>query len=90
MPLPPPGDPNISATDTAGLVRLTGVVEPESQVFARNNNTRMIRGQYTKSGEYDFTLEAQERDSITLWYTQGTVESDSADFLIRIDPEPSP
>jgi hypothetical protein len=84
LPLPPPGDPTISATDTAGLVRLTGTVEPDSDVFAKNHTTGMIRGQYTKTGVYDFTIEAEERDAITLWYTQGSTESPPADFVIKL------
>jgi hypothetical protein len=75
----------ISASDTAGLVRLTGVVEAESHVLAENLNTRLIAGQYTKSGAYDFTLAAQEGDAIILWYTQGGVESDSNDFVVRLE-----
>ena len=86
LPLPPPGDPSITSTETAGLVRLTGSVAPDSEVFAWNHSTDAIRGQYTKSGAYDFTLEAQERDGITLWYVQGTVESPPNDFVIRIEP----
>ena len=86
LPLPPPGDPSVTATETAGLVRLTGSVEPDSQVFARNNSSNLIRGQYTKSGLYDFTLEAQERDGISLWYVHGMAESPPTDFVIRINP----
>ncbi|HEY0463210.1 MAG TPA: hypothetical protein VGC79_03330 [Polyangiaceae bacterium] len=88
LPLPPPGDPTVSATDTAGLVRLTGSVEPESHVLALNHSTGLIRGQYTKSGLYDFTLEAQERDGITLWYEQGSIESPPTDFVIKLEPPP--
>jgi hypothetical protein len=86
LPLPPPSDPSVSATDTAGLVRLKGTVRPESEVFALNHSTNLISGQYTKSGAYDFTLEAQERDGISLWYVQGTTESPPNDFVIRLTP----
>jgi hypothetical protein len=86
LPLPPPGDPAVSATDTAGLVRLTGVVDAESHVLAKNLNTKLIAGQYTKSGAYDFTLAAQEGDAIILWYTQGGLESPSNDFVIKLEP----
>ena len=89
LPLPPPGDPTVSATETAGLVRLTGAVEPASDVFAKNHTTGKIRGQYTASGIYDFTIEAQERDAITLWYTQGSIDSPPAEFVIKL-PAPSP
>src|SRR6188768_441435 len=81
LPLPPPSDPSVSATETAGLVRLTGTVQPDSDVYAKNLSTGLTRGQYTKSGVYDFTIEAQERDNISFWYQQGTVQSPSNDFV---------
>jgi hypothetical protein len=84
--LPPPSDPLVTSTETAGLVRLTGSVQAESEVFALNHSTNLIRGQYTKSGAYDFTLEAQERDGISFWYVHGTVESPSNDFVLRLPP----
>jgi hypothetical protein len=86
LPLPPPSEPSVTSTDVAGLVRLTGVVRAQSEVFAMNHSTNLIRGQYTESGEYDFTIEAQERDSISLWYVHGTAESLPNDFLIRFEP----
>ena len=88
LPLPPPSDPTISATDTAGLVRLTGTVEPDSDVFCKNLTTDKISGQYTKSGVYDFTLEAQERDDVSIWYVHGTVISPPSDFVVKFDPAP--
>ena len=88
LPLPPPGDPTVTSTDTAGLVRLTGAVEPDSDVFAKNHSTGRSSGQYTKSGLYDFTIEAQEGDAITLWYTQGNIQSPPAEFVIKLTPAP--
>ncbi len=76
----------VTSTETAGLVRLTGTVEPDSEVFALNHTTNGISGQYTKSGLYDFTLEAQERDGISLWYVQGTIQSPPTDFVIKLQP----
>ena len=85
LPLPPPSDPVVTATDTAGLVRLSGTVEPESDVFAINHNSNRISGQHTKSGAYDFTIEAQEHDAITFWYSHGNVDSPPNDFLINLE-----
>jgi hypothetical protein len=76
----------VTSTETAGVVRLTGSVEPQSLVFALNHATKSASGQYTESGDYDFTLEAQERDSISLWYQHGTMESPSNDFVIKLVP----
>jgi len=88
LPLPPPSDPTISSTDTAGLIRLTGTVEPDSEVFAKNRTTDRISGQFTKSGVYDFTIAAQERDSIVLWYSQGTLQSPTTEFVVKIESAP--
>jgi len=91
LPLPPPSDPMMTATDTAGLVRLTGAVEPQSDVLAFNRNTRLIAGQFTESGAYDFTIEAHEGDAISLSYVVGTVQSPPTEFLIKLEPaEPAP
>jgi hypothetical protein len=79
----------VTSTDTAGLVRLTGSVEPESLVVAWNRTTDLTRGQFTKSGLYDFTIEAQERDSITFWYERGNIESPPTDFVIKLE-QPAP
>jgi hypothetical protein len=76
----------MSNSETAGLVRMTGFVEPTSEVLALNHSTNVIAGQYTESGNYDFTIAAQAGDPITFWYVRGTVESPPIDFLIKVDP----
>ena len=83
LPLPPPTDPSVSSVSD-GLVRLTGTVEPESEVFALDRNTNVIAGQYTHSGNYDFTLAAKEQDAISLWYVHGTEESPPNEFNLKI------
>jgi len=89
LPLPPPSDPVVSSTETAGLVRLTGSVQQSSDVFAVNHRTKLISGQHTDTGNYDFTIEAQEQDSISLWYEHDDVESPAIDFLVRL-PQTTP
>ena len=83
LPLPPPADPNVSSVSD-GLVSLSGNVEPESEVFALNRNTNLISGQYTSAGAYSFTLQAQEHDSISLWYVHDTLESPPNDFILKL------
>ncbi len=90
LPLPPPTSPEIAATDTQGLVQLSGSVPPQSEVFALNHNTNVIAGQYTESGAYKFTIEALEHDSMSLWYVNRTIESPSADFFIKLPVAPAP
>lgn len=83
LPLPPPSDPTVSSVSD-GLVRFTGTVESESEVFALDRNTNVIAGQYTHSGQYDFTLSAKEQDAISLWYVHGTMESPPNEFNLRL------
>ena len=89
LPLPPPGDPVVTSTETAGLVRLTGTVQQSSDVFAKNLRTQLIFGQHTDSGNYDFTIEAAENDSISLWYEHDQAESPTTEFLIEL-PQTTP
>jgi len=84
LPLPPPSDPTVSATTTQGLVRLSGAVQPQSEVYAINRNNNLISGQYTESGEYDFTLRALENDNVSLWFVHGALESQSNDFVVKL------
>jgi len=88
LPLPPPTNPEMTATDTQGLVQLSGSVPPQSEVFALNHNTNQIAGQYTESGAYKFTIAAQEHDSMSLWYVHATEESPPADFFIKLPTTP--
>ena len=88
LPLPPPSDPMVSMSSTEGLVLLTGTVQPDSEVFALNHTTNLISGQYTRSGNYSFTMPALERDGVSLWYVHGTVESESNDFVIKVRASP--
>lgn len=83
LPLPPPSEPMVSSVSD-GVVRFTGVVESESDVFALDRNSNVIAGQYTHTGNYDFTLAAQAQDEISLWYVHGTVESPPIEFVLKV------
>ena len=90
LPLPPPSDPTVSSTDTQGLIRLTGTVQPQSEVFALNHNSNQIAGQYTESGNYTFTIEALPGEYLSLWYVHQLIESPSQDFVVKVQPAPAP
>ena len=90
LPLPPPSDPSVSSTDTQGLIRLTGSVQPQSEVFALNHQSNQIAGQYTESGNYTFTIEAQPGDDLSLWYVHRLIESPARDFVVKVLPAPAP
>ncbi|HEX7452845.1 MAG TPA: hypothetical protein VF294_11185 [Polyangiaceae bacterium] len=90
LPLPPPDKPDVSSV-SEGVVRLQGTVESQSEVFALDRNSNLIAGQYTDSGHYDFTMQAADRDSMTLWYVNGTVESPPQDFILKLPTQtPAP
>ncbi|MET0793345.1 MAG: hypothetical protein ABW061_17620 [Polyangiaceae bacterium] len=90
LPLPPPSEPMITATTTEGLVRFQGTVLPQSEVFALDHNSNLIAGQYTESGQYDFKMAALAGDSMSFWYVHDTVESTSAEFILRPAAPASP
>lgn len=86
LPLPPPGDPTVSGTDADGNVHVTGFVPPESEVFALNQRTSVISGQLTTSGRYDFTIQAQQYDDLSVWYVENTEQSPPTDVIVRKAP----
>jgi hypothetical protein len=89
LPLPPPSTPEVSSV-SEGVVRFKGSVESESEVFALDRNSNVIAGQYTHTGQYDFTLAAQDRDEISFWYVHGTVESPPIEFVLKVPGTPAP
>ena len=86
LPLPPPSDPTVSGTDSDGNVRLSGSVEPQSEVFALDHTNNVIAGQVTDSGLYDFKIKAQQFDSLSIWYVVGTTQSPPTDFAVEKAP----
>jgi hypothetical protein len=69
-----------------GEVTLRGSVPSHSEIHAINLRTNDIRGQLTGGdGLYEFSLPAAVGDEITMYYRQGTTESQSIIFMIR-DP----
>ena len=86
LPLPPPSDPTVSGTDANGDVHLTGTVLPQSEVFALNQNNNVISGQLTESGNYDFTIKAQQFDHLEVWYVRDTVQSPTTEVTVEKAP----
>lgn len=90
LPLPPPEQPEVTGPDPAtGEVRLRGSVPARSSIFAINLRSKDIRGQVVGGdGRYDFFLPARVGDEVSMFYRQGTDESQSLLFMIR-DPNPT-
>jgi hypothetical protein len=81
LPLPPPGPPEVTETETQGVYRLTGDVTPNAHVTAWNRNTNLSYGQLTASdGRYDFLVNGSAGDAMLLYYVLGTDQSEPEDF----------
>lgn len=86
LPLPPPSQPEIAEVQT-GTYLLTGAVPPNAEVYAYNLRTRFIDGQATDaSGRYAFEIAAEPLDTVELWYTSGTRESQVTEIEIPAGP----
>jgi len=83
LPLPPPTQPEVSSPDAEGFVRLQGIAAPRAEVLAWNRNSGLISGQVTgENSRFDFLIRAAVDDTIELWYTKGTDESQSVVFSV--------
>lgn len=83
LPLPPPSRPDVTSPDSAGFVRLSGVVQRESTVFALNQRVGRIVGQTTdETGEYELELSAEVGDRLVLWYRNGADESPTTEVIV--------
>jgi hypothetical protein len=87
LPLPPPNPPDVQATDTEGVYRLTGTVTANSHATAWNQNTDLSYGQQTQAnGRYDFVIAGTEGDTVLFYYTLGTDQSQPIDFELKVTP----
>lgn len=84
LPLPPPGEPEISALQGAtDRYRLTGRVEPHAEVIARNRRTELLVGEVTGGdAQYDFVVDGHEGDTMELWYVVGNDASPRTIFVL--------
>lgn len=77
LPLPPPSRPSVEGPDQNGMVTLEGSV-PGSAVYAANQRTGEIAGQFTEpDGYYKFQIGAEQDDELVFWYSEGTQNSPS-------------
>ena len=97
LPLPPPAEPEVTATGEEGMVLLSGhVPQPRAWVSARNlsridtGDTRAIGGDRAdERGDYAFEIRGYPGDYCVLWYEYADDESQTRDFEIP-DPVPGP
>jgi hypothetical protein len=90
LPMPPPEEPNMTAPDETGSVRLQGLVEAHAWVFAVNRETQLGYLQGTGAdGRYDLEVKASSGDTFLLWYEIGEERSQAVRFTIP-EPEPEP
>lgn len=87
LPLPPPGDPEVTAPNVQGLVRIRGSAPRDSWVTAFNRTTQRGFIQAAPEGRYDLEFPAETGDPIALWYEIGGRSSEVLEFTV---PEPAP
>lgn len=87
LPLPPPGEPEVTGPNEQGLVRVAGSAPRNSWVTAFNRATQRGFIQAVPDGRYDIEFPAVVGDSIALWYDAGGRQSEVLEFEI---PEPPP
>jgi hypothetical protein len=81
LPLPPPFRPDVSQVDASGVVTLTGApgaVPAGAVVYGYD--LRDGRGDIFRApddGSFVLHVPAQAGDSISIWYEQGTVQSEA-------------
>lgn len=68
LPLPPPGEPEVTGPSEMGLVRLEGEAPRGSWITAYNRDLGEGRFQDVKNGRYGLELPAAVGHSIVLWY----------------------
>lgn len=88
LPLPPPSQPEVSAPNADGNVRISGVVQSRATVFALNQRTDQIVGEVTgHDGAYDLSMRAEVGDRISVWQSIRTKESGTVEVVV---PEVTP
>lgn len=82
LPLPPP-DPVVEPPDEFGNARVSGNTEPNGLITALNERTGLTYGTRTGvTGFYEFFVQAQTGDELTVWVEVGGRQSDLATVLV--------
>jgi hypothetical protein len=91
LPLPPPGEPTITAPDEAGYVTLTGSVPPRAEAVAHNIRTDKTFGDLTdETGSYEIVMPAEIGDEIRVYYRLYARQNDSpreSEWVTVVVPE---
>lgn len=83
LPLPPPGEPEVTSSEVAGMVRVEGIAKPYAEVICWNHNNDVIAGQVTRDDpSFSFLIQAEPKDNLELWFIQGDDESSSVKFSV--------
>lgn len=83
LPMPPPSRPLVSAPNADGLIKITGVVNAHARAFVQNDRTSEIVGQRTgASGRYQVEMEAEVGDTLLIWQTLDTIESQVREVVV--------
>jgi hypothetical protein len=86
LPLPPPGEPNVTAPDANGNVTLSGTVRPRAEAVAYHPRSDKAFSHFTdETGAYEIQLPAESGDEISFRYR---VHSQLSEAVMVIVPTP--
>lgn len=82
--MPPPSRPEIEGPDSSGVVVLSGYAPPEAWVYANNETTGYSFGSRAApvTGAYRFPILASVGDFISLFFRDGSEDSQAVEFKI--------
>lgn len=80
LPMPPPSPPDVQMVGQ-GQYRLSGEIPQAGIVLVLNGRTGLVSGSLAEPG-YSFVVSATPADPMGIWYTSGTISSDSTWFRI--------
>jgi len=79
--LPPDDPPEPEVELGAGVARLRGHVGVgPSYVLVHNRVNGLVFGERTPTGAYDFEVQTEPCDLLSLWYTMGSFQSSAITF----------
>lgn len=83
LPLPPPGQPEVSEVSSEGTVTVQGDAMADALVFGLNDRTgRGAIDTATASGNYRLVIEARVGDQLEIWQQLGSEAS--SPILVRV------
>ncbi|MCH2108364.1 MAG: hypothetical protein MK135_03475 [Polyangiaceae bacterium] len=91
LPLPPPGQPFVSAPDELGFATVQGKMPDETTAFVQNLENGLYVGQDTEpDGRYLLKIEASVGDVLVVYYEDGFERSPTVREVVPAEDEALP